>query len=363
MNFWSLLEATSGASQPAFKTYRHGAAQPVGEGALPSQHVAECAGIRVVSFNFGMPQSMLESARQWNNRHIFKFRDVLSSLGHAAGNDFVFCSEVGDARKGLQAANLDCRNIVADALPGAAYSNSGAYLHVWNVRHQAAAVVASGTWSATTAHTTDVHWQAFDLNYRDASQLAGRVGVLVGNMHIPCGSNAPTMNARKKSWTKRWTTSGSWTWRHGAAGTTSRCCGSSSATATWGWTSRGAARKPPARRRSHRCKKTSSSASGRCVMSYFPNKPWTRHGRKTHKCLGLLLLSGQVWCFGPNACTPFVYSASVPRPRPVCEPGITLAGPFHGREAVWRHDVRPRRLRDGIHGPCWAKLRRAWHAP
>ena len=193
---WTLVDATSVAPQAAFNTYRHGAAQPVSS--KPSDHVAECVGIRVVSFNFGMPQSMLESARQWNNRHIFKFRDVLSSLGHAAGNDFVFCSEVGDARKGLQAANLDCRNIVADALPGAAYSNSGAYLHVWNVRHQAAVVVASGTWSAPTGHTTDMHWQAFDLNYRDASQLAGRVGVLVGNMHIPCGSHPPTMNTRKK---------------------------------------------------------------------------------------------------------------------------------------------------------------------
>ena len=208
MNFWSLLEATSGASQPAFKTYRHGAAQPVGEGALPSQHVAECAGIRVVSFNFGMPQSMLESAKRWNRTHIFKFRDVLMSLGHAAGNDFVFCSEVGDARKGFQATNLDFQNIVAEALPGAACSSSGAYLHVWNVRQQAAAVVASGTRTATTGHTTDVHWQAFELTYRDAPQLADRdalqlaapkVGVLVGNMHIPVSSSkAPSQATRRR---------------------------------------------------------------------------------------------------------------------------------------------------------------------
>ena len=107
--------------------------------------MAECVGIRVVSFNFGMPQSMLESAKQWNKRHIFRFRDVLMSLGHAAGNDFVFCSEVGDVRKGFKAANVDCRNLVAEALAGADCSTSGAYLHVWNVEKQAAAVVASGT--------------------------------------------------------------------------------------------------------------------------------------------------------------------------------------------------------------------------
>ena len=62
----------------------------------------ECVAIRVVSFNFGIPQSMLESAKQWNKRHIFTFRDVLNGLG-VAGNDFVFCSEVGDVRKGFQA--------------------------------------------------------------------------------------------------------------------------------------------------------------------------------------------------------------------------------------------------------------------
>ena len=162
--------------------------------------MVDCVGIGVVSFNFGMQQSMLEADRRWNQKHVFRFRDVLSILGHAAGNDFVFGSEVGDARKGLRAANVDFQHIVQDALPGAACSSRGAYLHVWNVRQQAAAVVASGTWTAATAHTTDVHWQAYELTYRDASQLAARkVGVLVGNMHIPVGgSKAPTMTTRRR---------------------------------------------------------------------------------------------------------------------------------------------------------------------
>ena len=44
VNFRNLLEETSGASQPAFKKYRRGAAQPVnGDG-------AECVGSRVVNF-------------------------------------------------------------------------------------------------------------------------------------------------------------------------------------------------------------------------------------------------------------------------------------------------------------------------
>ena len=94
-----------------------------------------------------------------------------------------------------------------DALPGAACDSEGAYHHVWSVRQQGAAVVASGTWTATSAHVTDVHWQAYDLTYRDASQLADRdapqladpkVGVLVGNMHIPTphASKAPSMTSR-----------------------------------------------------------------------------------------------------------------------------------------------------------------------
>ena len=198
---WTLVDAVSVAPQAAFTTYRHGAAQPV-EG-----NVTECVGLRVVSFNLGIPQTMMDSCRQWNKKHIFTFRDVLNGLG-VAGNDFVFCSEVGDVRKGFKAANVDCRNLVAEALAGADCSTSGAYLHIWNVEKQAAAVVASGTWPVAGAHSVDVYWQAFDLTYRDASQVADRdviqlaapkVGLLVGNLHIPVGRTyAPSHQTRRR---------------------------------------------------------------------------------------------------------------------------------------------------------------------
>ena len=161
----------------------------------------------LVSFNFGIDQGMLESAKRWCGRHVFRFRELLTKLGPAAGNDFVLGSEVGASRMGFKAVNMDFQHIVQDALPGAAGSTRGAYFHVWNVRAPAAAVVESGTWTAKTAHATDVHWQAYDLTYRDASQLADRdapqladskVGLVVGNMHIPAGSKRPTMCTRRR---------------------------------------------------------------------------------------------------------------------------------------------------------------------
>ena len=193
MSFWGLPDDSAGGLRDAFKTYRHGAAQPVA-GDAP-----ECVGVRVVSFNFGMPQTMLESSRQWNNKHVFKFRDLLNALGPTTSADFVFCSEVGDARKGFHHTSIDVGHIVSDAVANADFSTRGAYLSLWNIRNKATFLVQEGTWTATSAHNVDMHWQAFDLTYRDASQLAGKVGVLVGNMHIPVGKHPqPTLTSRKR---------------------------------------------------------------------------------------------------------------------------------------------------------------------
>ena len=199
---WNVLDETSGASQPAFNIYPYAAAQRVA-GNVETQFV----GIRVVSFNMGMPQSMLNSERRWRTEHVFKVRDVLTKLGHGAGSDLVLCSEVGDMRKGFRASNVDYNHIMQDALPGASYVTSGAYLNVWNIQNRAAAVVDSDTWSASAAHTTDMHWQAFDLTFRDAPQLADRaasqlaapkVGLLVGNMHITAGKHKASIQTKRR---------------------------------------------------------------------------------------------------------------------------------------------------------------------
>ena len=189
---WNVRDDTNGAPQPAFNIYPYAVAQPVARD-VEAQYV----GIKVVSFNIGMPQSMLDSDRRWRTQHVFKVRDVLTKLGHAAGSDLVFCSEVGDMRKGFSASTVDYNHIMEDALPGASYVTSGAYLNVWNIQNRAAAVVASATWSASRGHTTDMHWQAFDLTYRDGPQLA-KVGLLVGNMHITAGKHKASIATKRR---------------------------------------------------------------------------------------------------------------------------------------------------------------------
>ena len=191
MDYWALEDAVRGAFQPAQSA---------------EEDEVERLPFRVVSFNCGVHQEMLTSKKQWSQKHSVKFQAMLSALGRVSTNDFVFTSEVGGVRQGFKAADLDFRSVVKSALPNADCESSGAYLHMWNIQNKAAKVVASGTWTATTSHPTDMYWQAFDVTYRgasqpadrDALQLAGpKVGVLVGNMHIPVGgSKAPSTSAR-----------------------------------------------------------------------------------------------------------------------------------------------------------------------
>ena len=192
METWGIADEPSGASQPAFQIC-----------SLPQ---AKCVRINVVSFNIGMPQSTLDNDRTWR-RAFHAVRDLLEKLGRGAGNDIVLCSEVGDMRKGFRASNVDFHHVVSEGLPASDYESNGAYLSVWNLHTQAAKQVQFGTWTASTGHATDMHWQAFDLTYRDASQLADRaapqldapkVGLLVGNMHIPVGDHLPTKTTRRR---------------------------------------------------------------------------------------------------------------------------------------------------------------------
>jgi len=127
-----------------FPTYVSGYTKPGRE----SKGETECVVIRVVSFKCSLEQSTLQGeAYPW----IFGFRDVLQALGQHYPNDFVFCSGIGDAGKGLGKANVRHEHIVNDALRSSRCSTQGEYLSVWNIQQDAALVVDSGWWSTTLA--------------------------------------------------------------------------------------------------------------------------------------------------------------------------------------------------------------------
>ena len=191
MSVWNFLEEPSGGCQPdldsAFATYPYGAPQPVGK------LVASCVGLRVVSYNFGMPQSMMQPEWRWNSFE-GRFRDTLQALGHGGQNDFVFCSAVGAPRHGFREAGVVAKHVVQEPLPGAACQNCMSYLNIWNVRNQATGLLKAGVWEAKEGSNAHMVWQAYDLTYRDAAQrvdgsaappAARKVGLVVGNMHVP----------------------------------------------------------------------------------------------------------------------------------------------------------------------------------
>ena len=175
--------------------HSHGASQPVAGG------VVDCLALHIVSFNFGIEQQMIESARAWGKKHSVTLRDLLDGMGNTCSNDFIFGSEMGGVDQGFEQARISIKHIVNDALPGAACASSGAYLSVWNIKTAgAAAVVDEGTWSSPIGQRVHMRWQAFDITLRDASQLAcKKVGFIVGNMHIPIPSKgkAPSRTTKR----------------------------------------------------------------------------------------------------------------------------------------------------------------------
>ena len=167
MVVWNILDDSSGASQPAFQFCPYRAAQPV------EAYVAQCVGIKVVSFTVSRPLPILQSDRRWKGQVSYKVRDVLAKLGHDASDDLNLCDEMGDMRNGFRASILDFRHDVQEGLPDATFSTNGAYLNLWNVPIHTGEMVQSGTWTASTSHTRDMRWQAFEVTC-EAPQLPSR---------------------------------------------------------------------------------------------------------------------------------------------------------------------------------------------
>ena len=59
----------------------------------------KCMATTVISFNFGMPQQMLDPV-PWNNRHRRKFLELLRIFGDDYHADMIFGCEIGGTDRG-----------------------------------------------------------------------------------------------------------------------------------------------------------------------------------------------------------------------------------------------------------------------
>ena len=115
-----------GASQPAMSSDIRGASQPAGD----MQHAYH--NLTLVSFNFGIQQSMMTSA-SWDT-HADKLALLLNTIDDAVKPDFIFGCEMGGHQQGFSHAGFDFQNIVEQGLYSGAVSNtSGSYAAVWNI--------------------------------------------------------------------------------------------------------------------------------------------------------------------------------------------------------------------------------------
>ena len=106
MAAWASQPETPGVSPPGLALHTHGDSHPVGGG------MVTFLGLRIVSFNFGIEQNMLKSDRQWAQKHVYKFRDLLRSMGNTFSHDFIFGSEMGGVDQGFDEARVCMKHIV-----------------------------------------------------------------------------------------------------------------------------------------------------------------------------------------------------------------------------------------------------------
>jgi len=194
-----------GASQPAASDGARGATQPVASAgwrprcySWPPDNAVK---FNVISFNFGINQAMLDSERQWNNKHGKKLRAIIHKCGDVALGDFIFGSEMGDHREGFEQSPANFREVVGLAHPGAECNTNGAYSSVWNVANRKeSTLLEQGTYTVPCGRDVDMHWQIFLIQRSGASQSAvvKPVGLIVGNLHIVCATNPPSEATKKR---------------------------------------------------------------------------------------------------------------------------------------------------------------------
>ena len=117
------------------------------------------ATITITSFDFGIPQTMLNGS-SWPT-HANRFHPVYEELAVGSDADFVFGCGLGDHRQGFRASDINIEQIVHTPLPKIRVLCSGAYATVYNIRDQSATPLSEETWQVEPmGRHVDIHWQA-----------------------------------------------------------------------------------------------------------------------------------------------------------------------------------------------------------
>ena len=113
--------------------HAHGAPPPVAQPTmLESEHVIDdniffCVYMNLISFNFGLLQSMITSARAWSTKHAQNLCRLLQKFGEGAAGDIIFGCELGGYGQGFAASRVKFGDVVGEALQNAKTVSEGAY--------------------------------------------------------------------------------------------------------------------------------------------------------------------------------------------------------------------------------------------
>ena len=203
MSVWDAHHTYRDASQPATSQRpSRSASQPAGI----ADEVYTCLCFNVASFNFGIPQTMLESSKKWQG-HAIKLGNLLLTIQTAAEADLLFGCEVGDHLQGFQTAGLSMDHIVDSKLGlGFKHEVEGAYITIWNTNVR---LLNSDVFEVREVGRGSVmQWQLFVVTTDSgvsqpaassgASQPAAQALLITGNLHIVVGSQQAVMPTRRK---------------------------------------------------------------------------------------------------------------------------------------------------------------------
>ena len=194
---WNTQLTEGGAAQPADQGSRH-VDYMFGNELIP------CGKLSLCSFNFGMQQTQLNTARSWTP---IARKMVLMLMKMFNQADIIFGCELGGHRLGFEKSNADLGNVVAEAATGATFNTCGAY-GTFNQRDHIRLVennswdVPSGAGGDQEAH---MKYDIFVIDFGGtavdgASQpVRGSCHFVVGNLHVrtPSGVRVSVTTRRK----------------------------------------------------------------------------------------------------------------------------------------------------------------------